>query len=81
MTEKGDKQLNIDTEFKNLIRPLRKEESMQLELNLVVGGCRDPIITWNVTIQSPTTNNRHTLQRRLNCKEGTYAVLESCTCI
>ena len=35
----------------------------------------------NVTIQSPTTNNRHTLQRRLNCKEGTYAVLESCTCI
>ena len=34
-----------------------------------------------VAIQSPTTNNRHTLQRRLNCKEGTYAVLESCTCI
>ena len=35
----------------------------------------------NVTIQSPPTSNRNTLQRRLNCKEGTYAVLESCTCI
>ena len=34
-----------------------------------------------VTIQSPTTNNRHTLQGRLNCKEGTYAMLEGCACV
>ena len=36
MTEKAFRQLNIDTEFKNLIRPLRREEYRQLELNLVM---------------------------------------------
>ena len=35
----------------------------------------------NVTIQSPTTNNRHSLQGRLYCKEGTYAMLEGCACV
>ena len=35
MTEKAFRQLNIDPEFKNLIRPLRREEYRQLELNLV----------------------------------------------
>ena len=64
MTEKGFKQLDIDAEFKNLIRPLRKEESMQLELNLVVGGCRDPIITWNNTIIDG--HNRYEICNRLH---------------
>ena len=36
MTEKAFRQLNIDPEFKNLIRPLRREEYRQLELNLVM---------------------------------------------
>lgn len=50
MTEKAFRQLNIDPEFKNLIRPLRREEYRQLELNLVVEGCREDIIAWNDTI-------------------------------
>ena len=44
MTEKAFRQLNIDPEFKNLIRPLRREEYRQLELNLVMEGCREDII-------------------------------------
>lgn len=47
MTEKAFRQLNIDPEFKNLIRPLRREEYRQLELNLVMEGCREDIIAWN----------------------------------
>ncbi|MDD4291090.1 MAG: hypothetical protein PHX51_02470 [Clostridia bacterium] len=39
--------LKIDNEFKNLIRPLRRKEYLQLEENLLADGCRDPIITWN----------------------------------
>lgn len=39
--------LNIDKNFKNLIRPLQKKEFLQLEANLLADGCRDPIITWN----------------------------------
>jgi len=38
MEEKGFRELRIDPEFKNLIRPLRREEYRQLELNLVVEG-------------------------------------------
>ena len=43
MEEKGFRELRIDPEFKNLIRPLRREEYRQLELNLVMelpGGYR-----------------------------------------
>lgn len=47
MTGKGYEQLKIDAEFKNLIRPLNREEYAQLEANLVVDGCREPITTWN----------------------------------
>ena len=72
MTEKGYKQLKIDTEFKNLIRPLRKEESMQLELNLVVGGCRDPIITWNNTIMDG--HNRYEICNRLHIPYATQEI-------
>lgn len=39
--------LKINPEFKNLIRPLRKKELLQLEENLLADGCREPIITWN----------------------------------
>jgi len=39
--------LNIDNRFKNLIRPLQKNEYLQLEANLLTDGCRDPIISWN----------------------------------
>ena len=45
--DKGFAVLEIDPEFKTLIRPLRKDEYLQLEVNLAVDGCREPIITWN----------------------------------
>ena len=39
--------LKIDPEFKDLIRPLRRKEYLQLEENILDEGCRDPIIIWN----------------------------------
>jgi hypothetical protein len=47
MESKGFVTLNIDSDFKNLIRPLQKHEYLQLEANLISDGCRDPIICWN----------------------------------
>jgi hypothetical protein len=47
MEGKALQTLNIDKNFKNLIRPLQKKELLQLEANLLADGCRDPIITWN----------------------------------
>jgi len=41
------KTLKIKKEFKNLIRPLHRQEYLQLEENILNDGCRDPIITWN----------------------------------
>ena len=42
--------LEVDAEFKRLIRPLRKEEYRILENSIRKDGCRDPIIVWNNTI-------------------------------
>lgn len=39
--------LKIDPEFKDLIRPLRRKEYLQLEENILDEGYRDPIIIWN----------------------------------
>lgn len=64
MIGKGYKQLQIDVELKNLIRPLSREEYAQLEANLVVDGCRDPIITWNGTIVDG--HNRYEICNRLH---------------
>ncbi|MCL2198806.1 MAG: hypothetical protein FWB80_07770 [Defluviitaleaceae bacterium] len=36
----------IDPDFKGLIPPLSDEEREQLEHNILEGGCRDAIITW-----------------------------------
>lgn len=47
MESKALQTLNIDKDFKNLIRPLQKKEFLQLEANLLADGCRDPIIMWN----------------------------------
>lgn len=47
MIEKKLHKLNINMEFKNLIRPLQKQEFLQLEANIISDGCRDAIITWN----------------------------------
>ena len=39
--------LMIDREFQSLIRPLYKNEYLQLEANLIIDGCREPIVVWN----------------------------------
>ena len=44
------KKLQIDDEFKHLIRPLKRKEFLQLEENLLRDGCRDPIVVWNDVI-------------------------------
>ena len=64
MADKGFEQLNIDAAFKNLIRPLRRDEYHQLELNLSIDGCRDPIITWDGTIVDG--HNRYEICNRLH---------------
>ena len=39
--------LKIDEEFRNLIRPLYRQEYLQLEANILEDGCLAPIVTWN----------------------------------
>lgn len=62
--DKGFVVLEIDPEFKTLIRPLRKDEYLQLEVNLAVDGCREPIITWNNIIIDG--HNRYEICNRLH---------------
>ena len=40
------KDLIIDEEFQDLIRPLTNEEYRLLEESILKDGCRDPIIIW-----------------------------------
>ena len=56
--DKGFAVLEIDPEFKTLIRPLRKDEYLQLEVNLAVDGCREPIITWNMNAASTSAKSK-----------------------
>ena len=46
MSERAMHKLKILPEFKNLIRPLKKKEYLQLEANILSDGCRDPIVVW-----------------------------------
>ena len=69
--DKGFAVLEIDQEFKTLIRPLRKDEYLQLEVNLTIDGCREPIITWNNIIIDG--HNRYEICNRLHIP---YAVSE-----
>ena len=71
LMDKGFAVLEIDQEFKTLIRPLRKDEYLQLEVNLTIDGCRDPIITWNNIIIDG--HNRYEICNRLRIP---YAVRE-----
>ena len=48
--EKRVHTLKIDKGFQELIRPLYKNEYLQLEENLIADGCRDPITVWNGVI-------------------------------
>jgi len=47
MENKKVQTLRIDKGIKNIIRPLFKQEYLQLEANILADGCRDPITTWN----------------------------------
>jgi len=38
--------LKINEEFKNLIPPLTEDEYQQLKENLLVDGCREPLVIW-----------------------------------
>ena len=62
MLEKTIYVLKINKEFKDLIRPLRHKELLQLEENLLADGCRDPIVTWNGFIVDG--HNRYELCQR-----------------
>lgn len=42
--------LQIDKEFMYLIPPMQRKEYVQLEINILSDGCRDPIVVWNQTI-------------------------------
>lgn len=50
MSEAHGKDLMIDSEFRDLIRPLLKEEYRMLEQNLINEGCKDPLVVWNGVI-------------------------------
>ena len=65
------RQLKIKKEFKNLIRPLRRQEYLQLEENILRDGCREPIITWNGYIIDG--HNRYEICTKHNIE---YAICE-----
>ncbi len=71
MIGKGYEQLQIDTEFRKLIRPLSLKEYAQLEANLIADGCRDPIIAWSGAIVDG--HNRYEICNRLHIP---YAIQE-----
>ncbi len=68
--EKELKILEIKSEFKNLIRPLRRQEYMQLEENILKDGCREAIITWKNCIVDG--HNRYEICTRHNIPFATH---------
>lgn len=57
-------QIQIDNELKALIPPLKKEEFEQLEANIVLDGCRDPLVVWNDILIDG--HNRHAICTKHN---------------
>ena len=43
----NDRLLIIDSEFRDLIRPLMKDDYIKLEDSVRKNGCRKPLLTWN----------------------------------
>jgi hypothetical protein len=39
-------EIKVDSEFQNLIPPLREDEFQQLESSILVEGCRDALVLW-----------------------------------
>ena len=63
MDEEKGKKLIVDREFRDLIRPLMKDEYRILEQNLVAEGCLDPITVWKGIIVDG--HNRYEICSRL----------------
>ncbi len=62
--------------FRDLIRPLSKEEYQQLEINIRNDGCREPITVWNDYIVDG--HNRYEICTRLGIPyKVTYVYFES----
>jgi len=70
MESKSTPTLKIDSDFRNLIRPLSKKEYRQLEENLLSDGCLDPIIVWNGVIVDG--HNRYEICKRHNISFEVY---------
>ena len=66
MDKSNPPQLTIDREFRDLIRPLMKDEYRYLESNIVADGCRDPIIVWKGVIVDG--HNRYEICTRLGMR-------------
>lgn len=62
MESKSTPTLKIDSDFRNLIRPLNTNEYLQLEENLLADGCLDPIIVWKEVIVDG--HNRYEICKR-----------------
>lgn len=56
-------ELTVDREFRDLIRPLLKDEYRHLEAALLTDGCREPITVWKGIIVDG--HNRYEICRRL----------------
>lgn len=63
MDEPKTRELTIDREFRDLIRPLMKEEYRLLESALQTDGCREPITVWKGVIVDG--HNRYEICTRL----------------
>lgn len=63
MDNSKKKELTIDREFRDLIRPLMKDEYRLLETALLEDGCREPITVWKGVIVDG--HNRYEICSRL----------------
>ena len=63
MDDSKTPELTVDCEFRDLIRPLLKDEYRHLEAALLAEGCREPITVWKGIIVDG--HNRYELCRRL----------------
>ena len=69
-------ELIIDEGFKTLIRPLYKQEYLQLEENILADGCREPISVWNGIIVDG--HNRYDICKRHNIPFSTVEMHFDC---
>lgn len=63
MDDSKTPELTVDCEFRDLIRPLLKDEYRHLEAALLADGCREPITVWKGIIVDG--HNRYEICRRL----------------